>query len=106
MRLVHYQYKPEFAATVGIENTAETGNDFIHDKFTRLALSSHVFVHSLSFYHLNISIYVLRCLCILYYAYANTKKTQQTDTQIHQCAGHEYSLCPDNLVLDTAVDTE
>uniref|UniRef100_A0A3Q4HF16 Myelin regulatory factor n=1 Tax=Neolamprologus brichardi TaxID=32507 RepID=A0A3Q4HF16_NEOBR len=25
MRLVHYQYKPEFAATVGIENTAETG---------------------------------------------------------------------------------
>lgn len=26
MRLVHYQYKPEFAATVGIENTAETGN--------------------------------------------------------------------------------
>uniref|UniRef100_A0A3B3TQB1 Myelin regulatory factor n=1 Tax=Poecilia latipinna TaxID=48699 RepID=A0A3B3TQB1_9TELE len=28
MRLVHYQYKPEFAATVGIENTAETGNDF------------------------------------------------------------------------------
>ncbi|KAG9352608.1 hypothetical protein JZ751_021022, partial [Albula glossodonta] len=24
MRLVHYQYKPEFAATVGIENTAET----------------------------------------------------------------------------------
>lgn len=29
MRLVHYQYKPEFAATVGIENTAETGNYFI-----------------------------------------------------------------------------
>lgn len=29
MRLVHYQYKPEFAATVGIENTAETGNNFI-----------------------------------------------------------------------------
>uniref|UniRef100_A0AAR2LUL0 Myelin regulatory factor n=1 Tax=Pygocentrus nattereri TaxID=42514 RepID=A0AAR2LUL0_PYGNA len=26
MRLVHYQYKPEFAATVGIDNTAETGN--------------------------------------------------------------------------------
>ncbi|XP_064191946.1 myelin regulatory factor isoform X1 [Anguilla rostrata] len=25
MRLVHYQYKPEFAATVGIETTAETG---------------------------------------------------------------------------------
>ncbi|KAK3526137.1 hypothetical protein QTP70_016113, partial [Hemibagrus guttatus] len=25
MRLVHYQYKPEFAATVGIENTSETG---------------------------------------------------------------------------------
>ncbi|XP_061139853.1 myelin regulatory factor [Syngnathus typhle] len=25
MRLVHYQYKPEFAATVGIESTAETG---------------------------------------------------------------------------------
>ncbi|KAM4572855.1 myelin regulatory factor isoform 3-T3 [Odontesthes bonariensis] len=25
MRLVHYQYKPEFAATVGIENTADTG---------------------------------------------------------------------------------
>ncbi|XP_015248157.1 PREDICTED: myelin regulatory factor isoform X2 [Cyprinodon variegatus] len=25
MRLVHYQYKPEFAATVGIENKAETG---------------------------------------------------------------------------------
>ncbi|CAG5957926.1 unnamed protein product [Menidia menidia] len=25
MRLVHYHYKPEFAATVGIENTAETG---------------------------------------------------------------------------------
>ncbi|KAK7922057.1 hypothetical protein WMY93_008959 [Mugilogobius chulae] len=25
MRLVQYQYKPEFAATVGIENTAETG---------------------------------------------------------------------------------
>ncbi|XP_028814283.1 myelin regulatory factor isoform X3 [Denticeps clupeoides] len=25
MRLVHYQYKPEFAASVGIENTAETG---------------------------------------------------------------------------------
>ncbi|KAF7224314.1 myelin regulatory factor isoform X2 [Nothobranchius furzeri] len=25
MRLVHYQYKPEFAATVGIEDTAETG---------------------------------------------------------------------------------
>ncbi|XP_049330353.1 myelin regulatory factor isoform X6 [Astyanax mexicanus] len=25
MRLVHYQYKPEFAATVGIDNTAETG---------------------------------------------------------------------------------
>uniref|UniRef100_A0A3Q3IXH6 Myelin regulatory factor n=1 Tax=Monopterus albus TaxID=43700 RepID=A0A3Q3IXH6_MONAL len=29
MRLVHYQYKPEFAATVGIENTAETGNNVI-----------------------------------------------------------------------------
>lgn len=28
MRLVHYQYKPEFAATVGIENTAETGKGF------------------------------------------------------------------------------
>lgn len=26
MRLVHYQYKPEFAATVGIESAAETGN--------------------------------------------------------------------------------
>ncbi|XP_056273647.1 myelin regulatory factor isoform X3 [Pseudoliparis swirei] len=25
MRLVHYQYKPEFAASVGIERTAETG---------------------------------------------------------------------------------
>lgn len=25
MRLVQYQYKPEFAATVGIESTAETG---------------------------------------------------------------------------------
>ncbi|XP_035499189.2 myelin regulatory factor isoform X3 [Scophthalmus maximus] len=25
MRLVHYQFKPEFAATVGIETTAETG---------------------------------------------------------------------------------
>ncbi|XP_056128588.1 myelin regulatory factor isoform X1 [Rhinichthys klamathensis goyatoka] len=25
MRLVHYQYKPEFAATVGIDTTAETG---------------------------------------------------------------------------------
>ncbi|XP_037623957.1 myelin regulatory factor isoform X2 [Sebastes umbrosus] len=25
MRLVHYQYKPEFAATVGIETTSETG---------------------------------------------------------------------------------
>ncbi|XP_043922244.1 myelin regulatory factor-like [Protopterus annectens] len=25
MRIVHYQYKPEFAATVGIENTSETG---------------------------------------------------------------------------------
>ncbi|XP_062318431.1 myelin regulatory factor isoform X3 [Osmerus eperlanus] len=25
MRLVHYHYKPEFAASVGIENTAETG---------------------------------------------------------------------------------
>uniref|UniRef100_A0A8B9IUM8 Myelin regulatory factor n=1 Tax=Amazona collaria TaxID=241587 RepID=A0A8B9IUM8_9PSIT len=25
MRLVHYNYKPEFAATVGIENTSETG---------------------------------------------------------------------------------
>ncbi|KAK0145120.1 Myelin regulatory factor [Merluccius polli] len=25
MRLVHYHYKPEFAATVGIDNTAETG---------------------------------------------------------------------------------
>ncbi|TSK13483.1 Myelin regulatory factor [Bagarius yarrelli] len=25
MRLVHYQYKPEFAASVGIENNAETG---------------------------------------------------------------------------------
>lgn len=25
MRLVHYQYKPEFAASVGIENTADTG---------------------------------------------------------------------------------
>ncbi|XP_072290938.1 myelin regulatory factor isoform X3 [Eucyclogobius newberryi] len=25
MRLVHYQYKPEFAATVGIDNTADTG---------------------------------------------------------------------------------
>ncbi|XP_060742543.1 myelin regulatory factor isoform X4 [Tachysurus vachellii] len=25
MRLVHYQYKPEFATTVGIENTSETG---------------------------------------------------------------------------------
>ncbi|KAJ7344250.1 hypothetical protein JRQ81_000200, partial [Phrynocephalus forsythii] len=25
MRLVHYNYKPEFAATVGLENTSETG---------------------------------------------------------------------------------
>lgn len=25
MRLVHYNYKPEFAATVGIESTSETG---------------------------------------------------------------------------------
>ena len=25
MRLVHYNYKPEFAATVGIDNTSETG---------------------------------------------------------------------------------
>uniref|UniRef100_A0A8C9RMN4 Myelin regulatory factor n=1 Tax=Scleropages formosus TaxID=113540 RepID=A0A8C9RMN4_SCLFO len=25
MRLVHYHYKPEFAATIGIENTSETG---------------------------------------------------------------------------------
>ncbi|XP_068615612.1 myelin regulatory factor-like [Brachionichthys hirsutus] len=25
MRLVHYQYKPEFAASVGLENTADTG---------------------------------------------------------------------------------
>lgn len=79
MRLVHYQYKPEFAATVGIENTAETGNDFIHGNFTRLAPSSHVFVHSLSFCHLNISMYVLRCLSILYYAYANTKKKTATN---------------------------
>lgn len=30
MRLVHYHYKPEFAATVGIENTAETGKGFIN----------------------------------------------------------------------------
>lgn len=97
MRLVHYQYKPEFAATVGIENTAETGNDFIRGKFTRLAPSSHVFVHSLSFCHLNISMYVLRCSCILYYAYANTKKKKKNSKR------HEYSLCPDNLVLDTAV---
>lgn len=30
------------------------------------------------------------------------KEKQQTGTQIHQCTmtGHEYSLCPDNLVLD------
>lgn len=27
MRLVHYNYKPEFAATVGIDNTSETGTD-------------------------------------------------------------------------------
>ncbi|KAG7245532.1 hypothetical protein CRUP_023181, partial [Coryphaenoides rupestris] len=26
MRLVHYHFKPEFAASVGIENTAQTGN--------------------------------------------------------------------------------
>lgn len=25
MRLVHYNYKPEFAATVGIDSTSETG---------------------------------------------------------------------------------
>lgn len=25
MRLVHYNYKPEFAATVGIDNASETG---------------------------------------------------------------------------------
>jgi len=25
MRLVHYNYTPEFAATVGIDNTSETG---------------------------------------------------------------------------------
>lgn len=25
MRLVHYNYKPEFAATVGLDNTSETG---------------------------------------------------------------------------------
>uniref|UniRef100_A0A3Q2VXF8 Myelin regulatory factor n=1 Tax=Haplochromis burtoni TaxID=8153 RepID=A0A3Q2VXF8_HAPBU len=31
MRLVHYQYKPEFAATVGIENTAETGNKYEYE---------------------------------------------------------------------------
>lgn len=31
MRLVHYQYKPEFAATVGIENTAETGKCFSYN---------------------------------------------------------------------------
>ena len=27
MRLVQFQYKPEFAATVGIETTKQTGND-------------------------------------------------------------------------------
>lgn len=46
MRLVHYQYKPEFAATVGIENTAETGNNFIKKlyKFKSCISASHLFV--------------------------------------------------------------
>lgn len=30
MRLVHYNYKPEFAATVGIDNTSETGTALRH----------------------------------------------------------------------------
>lgn len=59
MRLVHYQYKPEFAATVGIENTAETGNHLINSKFECLPTSSHFFVHRISCYRLNVFIFDL-----------------------------------------------
>lgn len=46
MRLVHYQYKPEFAATVGIESTAETGNHFTG--FMRARLQRGVLIPSAS----------------------------------------------------------
>ncbi|MEQ2265116.1 hypothetical protein XENORESO_002480, partial [Xenotaenia resolanae] len=51
MRLVHYQYKPEFAATVGIENTAETGNGFMN----------HLY-----FYKSNFLVLCVICACALF----------------------------------------
>uniref|UniRef100_A0A8C3ABR5 Myelin regulatory factor n=1 Tax=Cyclopterus lumpus TaxID=8103 RepID=A0A8C3ABR5_CYCLU len=48
MRLVHYQYKPEFAASVGIERTPETGNNFINNAIKCLPPSSP-FLYTLYF---------------------------------------------------------
>lgn len=113
MRLVHYQYKPEFAATVGIENTAETGNDFINSKFECLPPSSRFFVHRISCYHLNVFIFDLSfavcaflckcCCCFFNLTFILLAKTaaqkkfhikeeatdlnkQQINQQIYQCS--------------------
>lgn len=53
MRLVHYQFKPEFAASVGIENTSDTGNNLINNRFKCLSPSPYFFIHCSTCYHLN-----------------------------------------------------
>lgn len=58
MRLVHYQYKPEFAATVGIENTAETGNNFTKI-YINLSFKHLICLYSVSCYHLNVFIWYM-----------------------------------------------
>lgn len=64
MRLVHYHYKPEFAATVGIENTAETGKIF------QRSCQSVCPYHSISLSSIIASIFDLySAVCILFISY-------------------------------------
>lgn len=61
MRLVHYQYKPEFAASVGIENTAETGNK-LWNLNTYQIKSFHFVGFCISHHHLDVVF-----VCVLLY---------------------------------------
>lgn len=52
MRLVHYNYKPEFAATVGIENTSETGmGPMSHHSDLLVSLVLDLMFHNPHFVH-------------------------------------------------------
>lgn len=80
MRLVHYHYKPEFAATVGIENTAETGNNAINnlcstindDYFHHLIPLLEVFSVIILMFNLSLVGFASLCKCDLYLCTLNS----------------------------------